>query len=760
MGRRLRVEKPEQQSEEGAGGSRFGDFALTRLDETQLAERGFERLSAAQRLALPGLVRGENVLMLAPSGTGRTALAAMMAVDRVDREQTGLQAVLLVLTPDTVVETAAEVARVGGWTESAVLAVQPGLRRDRIGAALRKGAVVAVGTPARVLDLVQRGALSLQTVAFVAVLEADLMLQLEAEATLERLAALVPPSAQRMISAAQPTERLQLLARSLCISEQGAAVSTTPLEWAQLRDSILEVAEDEKLDLLSALRAHDRAEGRETVVLVRSMVWRRWVQEGLAWRGVQGCRVEEERSYVAVPAEESGGDGGGRGSQQRLLVSYHLPLEPGSWLPAGEGSGTILVTPAEYWDLVRLSRETCVPPVQEPALTTQVTAPVPTPNTAALTHMQPEEPGEAPAAPVVAEAEAVEVAVPDVVPLQPDVPASPGPQMPEQPTLSEAASSETHPPESEEAEAEVAAEGEAAEEPEKTGPAKGRRRREGARDDGLTEAERVARRHIRRDVARKIERIDPEDAARESERLARESVRESIYQQVFADETQPEAAAMGPEVEREEAARRRRLEVAARLDEARRQLAVNGLRAATAQGAVAGEEPAVMEREPLTPDEERLVAFAQGVLEAVSGWLRAESEVSAVHRALAERLLQDRDAGDVIAVLLQRLFVATPALPAPLATAEEGESGVARLFISLGRQAGVNQQQLLRLVEQMSGVPEAELGRADVLARYSFLEVKAEAAERVIAEMNGKRYRGREIAVDRAKPPRNTWSAP
>lgn len=758
MGRRLRVDKPGQQAEEGAGGSRFGDFALTRLDERQLAERGFERLSAAQNTALPGLIAGKNVLVLAPSGTGRTALAAMMAVDRVDRDKSGLQAVLLVLTPDTVVETAAEVARVGGWPESAVLAVQSGLRADRIGTALRKGAVVAVGTPARVLDLIQREALSLQSVAFFAVLEADLMLELEGEPALERLTALVPPSAQRMIGAAQSTEPLQALARSLGISDEGTALSTAPLRWAQLKDGTLEVAEDEKLDLLSALCARAHAEGGDTVVLARSAVWKRWIEEGLAWRGAPGCRVEEEGNHASAPGEEGRRRGGRRGSKPPLLVSYHLPLQPEAWVRAGEASGTILVTPAEYWDLVRLTREVGAPACEEPAQKAVLVA---------------EAAGGAPGAPAAVEAGAEEVA-PQKAPVEIDVPAPPSEQatpaamlQDEVPAPLEAQAAEVPgslavtPSEEpalqpEETVTEVATEGEASEEPEKTGSARGKRRRDGARDDGLTEAERVARRHIRRDVARKIERIDPEDAVREAERLVRESVRESIYEQVFADETPPDTAAAGErEAGQEDAARRRRLEVAARLDEARRQLAVNGLRAELAQESIAAEEPAVVEREPLTPDEEQLVAFAQRALEAVSGWLRAEQGVPAVHRALADRLLQDGDAGDVIAVLLQRLFPATPARPVPSAVADEEQGGVARLFISLGRQAGINQQQLLRLVEQMTGVPEADLGRADVLARYSFLEVRVEAAERVIAEMNGKRYRGREIAVDRAKPPRN-----
>ena len=54
----------------------------------------------------------------------------------------------------------------------------------------------------------------------------------------------------------------------------------------------------------------------------------------------------------------------------------------------------------------------------------------------------------------------------------------------------------------------------------------------------MSKAERVQRRYILRDAARKIERIDPEDASKEAARLVKESMLEAAFLQAFA----PEAA--------------------------------------------------------------------------------------------------------------------------------------------------------------------------------------------------------------------------
>lgn len=729
------MEWPEQKAASGTL-SRFSDLPLRCLDADQLAERGFEHPTAMQRAALPLLLEGRPVLIVAPSGSGRTALAGILAAERVDRSQKGLRALVLVPGADAPTAVAGDMAAVAGWPEAAVLAVQSGLRSDRVGGAIRKGAVLAVGTPSRVLDLVERQALALDSLALVVILEADLILDLGGKDALEKLAAGIPEGAQSLIFAGYRSAGIDDVAAAYRIGAADVLLFPGMAGWMDLGGHVLEVAEDEKVDVLRALCSEAAGEGKSLTVLARSAVWRERVEQALAGQDAPGCSVQEETAWSAGAAGNAGaaGGAGSAGGEAGALVSYHLPLDPGAWSNGKAGVLAVLVTPAEYWDLIRSA-----PPAGAPAAAEEMLA---------------EAPAEVAESAVPAASETVPLAE---EPAAETAPAAEAPETPEEPEAPEAPeTSETAEASdiTEAAEGAVTEEAEAPGEAEQAEPKKSRKRREpGPRQDGLTEAERVARRHIKRDAARKIERIDPEEAAKEAERLVRESVYDAVCEQAYAEQQPAEAPeAGGVDEQREEAARRRRLEVAARLDEARRQLALSGLREQAPPEAVPAEVPAVLESEPLTPAERRLIAFAQRTLEAVVQWLRAEGPAPAVHRALAERLLEDADAPVLTSLLLQRLFplAATPG-------EETGEAGdTVRLFISLGRQAGVNQSQLVRLVEQMAGVGPSDIGRADILARYSFLEVKAESAEQIMREMNGKRYRGREIVVDRAKPPKNT----
>lgn len=277
----------------------------------------------------------------------------------------------------------------------------------------------------------------------------------------------------------------------------------------------------------------------------------------------------------------------------------------------------------------------------------------------------------------------------------------------------------------------------------------------------LTEAERLQRRYVQRDAARKIERIDPEDASKEAARLVRESLLEAAFQQAFASSAAESALSedrAGEEArERRRAEIMRRREVDERLREAKRRLQEHeGLSpepvsprevapAAPAPPAAAG----AGEVEPLSTEELRLVTWARTARERLAEVIRRASR-RPEYAVLADHLLEGASAGEVVAALLEAL-VPLPGGPAT------GSGGMVRLFLSVGRAARVTRDQIEELLEQKAGVGPGAVGRIDVLSRYTFLEVREDVADTVIDRLSGVHLRGRDITVARARPPRNGY---
>ncbi|MBO5137626.1 MAG: DbpA RNA binding domain-containing protein [Spirochaetaceae bacterium] len=75
------------------------------------------------------------------------------------------------------------------------------------------------------------------------------------------------------------------------------------------------------------------------------------------------------------------------------------------------------------------------------------------------------------------------------------------------------------------------------------------------------------------------------------------------------------------------------------------------------------------------------------------------------------------------------------------------ESLATTLFISIGRNRRVFYKDLISLLIQEAGLERERIGDIRTLENYSFVQVFKDDAEKVIAALNGLRYRGRELSV-------------
>ncbi|WP_439622714.1 DEAD/DEAH box helicase [Gemmata sp.] len=75
--------------------------------------------------------------------------------------------------------------------------------------------------------------------------------------------------------------------------------------------------------------------------------------------------------------------------------------------------------------------------------------------------------------------------------------------------------------------------------------------------------------------------------------------------------------------------------------------------------------------------------------------------------------------------------------------------GMARLFIGLGREAGITPRDLVGAIANEAGLPGRDISGIEVTDRFSLVEVPEEAADFVVEALNGVRMRGRKVAVRR-----------
>jgi len=155
----------------------FEELGLSPVTLEALAHLGYERPTPIQEQAIPPLLEGRDVIGQAQTGTGKTAAFGLPILQNVTK---GLatQAIILVPTRELAVQVDAELKRLGQFTPIRSCPVYGGQRITAQMKFLKHGPEILVGTPGRVIDLLDRRIINFNNVRFAVLDEVDRMLDI------------------------------------------------------------------------------------------------------------------------------------------------------------------------------------------------------------------------------------------------------------------------------------------------------------------------------------------------------------------------------------------------------------------------------------------------------------------------------------------------------------------------------------------------------------------------------------------------------
>jgi ATP-dependent RNA helicase len=173
---------------------------------------GFERPSAIQQRAIKPILRGRDVIAQSQSGTGKTAVFSVSALQILDEKMKDVQVVVLSPTRELAEQTQRVIQSLGDYMNVKAHACIGGksLGLD-LKAMERKEAQIISGTPGRVYDLIQRSALPTRNLKALIIDEADEMLNKGFKLQIYDIYRYLPPSTQVvLVSATLPPDVLDM----------------------------------------------------------------------------------------------------------------------------------------------------------------------------------------------------------------------------------------------------------------------------------------------------------------------------------------------------------------------------------------------------------------------------------------------------------------------------------------------------------------------------------------------------------------------
>jgi len=253
---------------------------------------GYTEPTPIQADLIPVMLTGADVIGQAQTGTGKTAAFALPILHNLQPNQRYVQALVLAPTRELALQVAEALSQYGSELKVRVLAVYGGQPYSPQINQLKRGVDIVVGTPGRLLDLLERKVLNLGDVKTVVLDEADEMLNMGFIEDVEAILAATPAERQTALFSATLPPRIRHLADRFMHDPQAVTIKHTTLTVLATEQRYYLVNESDKLNAVMNLLEVENM----TSVLI------------FARTRAETARLASELSQRGFPAEAIHGD--------------------------------------------------------------------------------------------------------------------------------------------------------------------------------------------------------------------------------------------------------------------------------------------------------------------------------------------------------------------------------------------------------------------------------------------------------------------
>ncbi len=269
---------------------RFEDYHINPAIKKSLEKLDFKKPTDIQFKAIPPILKGEDVLAIAQTGTGKTAAFAIPVLHMLhERKQhgrrDGIKCLVMVPTRELAIQITEVFQTLGKHTRVNTFSVFGGVEQGPQIQQLEDGIDVLVATPGRMFDLVSQGYIRLERVEILILDEADHMLDLGFIKDIRDVMRHLPRKRQTLFFSATINEKIKELAYSLVTKPIRIQVSPKDPVSKNVDHSVAYVGMDDKRFFLE--RVIKENEGSKILVFVRTKVRAERVHKAMERVGIK-----------------------------------------------------------------------------------------------------------------------------------------------------------------------------------------------------------------------------------------------------------------------------------------------------------------------------------------------------------------------------------------------------------------------------------------------------------------------------------------
>src|SRR5688572_27054772 len=302
------------------------NFSQLGLADAQLRvckSLGYLDPTPIQIKAIPMILKGDDVIGCAETGTGKTAAFLLPITQNLSaRTRPGIRVLVLAPTRELAFQIEKNYRELNHLKANrSVLVIGGANMRTQI-TDLRSRATVVIATPGRLLDLRERGVIDLSTVEVLVLDEADRMLDMGFLPAIRQVLAMLPAQRQTLLFSATMSESIESLARSTMKQPKLVEVNPRGRAAQMVEQTAYSVAPESKTALLLDLleRENERESLDKVLVFTRTRRGSERLSHILKARNHSVNRIHADRSQPQREAALRGF----RDGRTRVLVATDI----------------------------------------------------------------------------------------------------------------------------------------------------------------------------------------------------------------------------------------------------------------------------------------------------------------------------------------------------------------------------------------------------------------------------------------------------
>ena len=354
----------------------FSELGLSKPLTEALEHLGYKNPTPIQEETIPLLLQGRDVIGQAQTGTGKTAAFGLPMLDYIDVDDPAVQALVLTPTRELCIQVTQALRAYGEKRGISVVAVFGGAPIREQASRLKESAQVVVGTVGRVMDMIGRHYLFLDSARYVVLDEADEMLDLGFLEDVETILGRCPSGRQTALFSATMPPEIRKLAEKRMYEPETIKVKAATLTIDTVAQFHVEVPDSDKPEKLAEVLKSESPQ--QAIIFARTKIGvdrlaRRLGDKGLRVKTLHGDMSQGSRDGVMIAF---------KGGRERLLVAtdvaargldiagvshivnYDIPNSPDIYVHrigrtgrAGEsGRAITFITPKQRSDLEAIER--------------------------------------------------------------------------------------------------------------------------------------------------------------------------------------------------------------------------------------------------------------------------------------------------------------------------------------------------------------------------------------------------------------------